>query len=419
MKRKLNILIVSRYYKMGGAALAALRLHNSLLENGINSTFISLDENMKDTSNQINLRRHYNHVRNLPARIYKKISKLYFHLIKRERAEIIIELKRLLPMIKAEFVSLPFSDYGLENHPSIKDADIIHLHWVGDEMLDYEKFFRKCNKPVVWTLHDLNPFQGLFHYENDKIINKYYSENLDNQIINIKARAISKFKNQLLIVTPSNWLSQKASESNVFSGRIVVTIPNSLNQSIFCLQQKEKARKTLGLPINSIILLFVAESIKNYRKGFDLLLEALHILDNQEILLVAIGDEKIKVESAYKIVTTGNINNENLLAKYYASADGFILPSREDNLPNVMLEALSCGTPIIGFPVGGIKEHIHPYKTGILANEISAKALSIALKDFINYLPNFDPLYIRKYAVQSFNNKKQLISYLEIYKKLM
>jgi glycosyltransferase involved in cell wall biosynthesis len=275
LKRPLKIVHVSRYYKMGGAAKAALRLHDALLEKGVESIFMSLDEDMNDSLHQINLRTYYNKPENLYYRIFNKIKRVISRHIKNSRAEIIEELKEILSQIKSEFVSLPFSDYRLEEHPAIKSADIIHLHWVADEMLDYQRFFSVCKKPVVWTLHDMNPIQGLFHYENDTIFNRKVAGRLDDKVLNIKIGAIRSFKKRIFIATPSEWLTKKVKESKIFNGLLSTTIPNSLDQTVFCLRSQNEIREELGLPLNEIIILFAAESLENFRKGFDLLIESL------------------------------------------------------------------------------------------------------------------------------------------------
>src|SRR5690606_32821939 len=64
-----------------------------------------------------------------------------------------------------EGYSIPTTKYNLFSHPAVQRADIIHLHWVS-RFLNYS-FFKDINKPVIWTLHDMNPFLGGFHYLND------------------------------------------------------------------------------------------------------------------------------------------------------------------------------------------------------------------------------------------------------------
>jgi glycosyltransferase involved in cell wall biosynthesis len=406
---------------MGGAAKAAFRLHTSLLERNIQSYFISLDEDMPNKLPLVNLRSEYLSLKNIHYRIYNKLRRVLSPFIKTKKYILQKELQQHLPDINAEFISLPFSEYRLENHPIIKDADIIHLHWVADEMLDYGTFFSSCNKPIVWTLHDMNPFQGLFHYKNDLINNENKTKELDNKVLEIKKVAVRNYKNSLTVVTPSHWLAEEANESSVFENRKIITIPYGLNLDIFTLHNKDEARNALSLPQNKTILLFIAESINNTRKGFSILLEALYQKQDNDTIIVAMGEKPLNIDlnSKLKILYTGRISDENLIAKYFSACDAFILPSTEDNLPNVMLESLSCGTPVIGFPVGGIKEHVHHMHTGILAKAVTSYSLMLAIQEFINAKDSFDRNEIRKYAVSFFEENKNTNKYIELYKELM
>ena len=85
------------------------------------------------------------------------------------------------------------------------------------------------------------------------------------------------------------------------------------------------------------------------------------VLYNVESLVFG-NDKELEINARF----FGKINDEEKLALLYSAADLFILPSKEDNLPNVMLESIACGTPVIGFDIGGLSDVIKNYKTGYL-----------------------------------------------------
>ncbi len=169
----------------------------------------------------------------------------------------------------------------------------------------------------------------------------------------------------------------------------------------------------------NIIFLFVAQSVNIYRKGFDLLADALKNLKHLSITLLVLGDADNLHIDGVDIRRLGIIDDNEKLAYFYSNADAFIIPSREDNLPNVMLEALACGTPVIGFPIGGIKEHVNDFKTGLLAEEVSSESLGKAIEMFCKTKDRFNREQISEYAFDNFNEKIIAAKYLKIYAALI
>jgi glycosyltransferase involved in cell wall biosynthesis len=128
-----------------------------------------------------------------------------------------------------------------------------------------------------------------------------------------------------------------------------------------------------------------------------------------------ISDNQIQEWENQNIVFIPKIENDELLADYFRLADAFVLPSREDNLPNVIMEAFACGCPIIGFPVGGIKEHVVINKTGVIAESLTGSSLAKAINHFIIMKDVFSKDEIRKYAESHFSGAKQSKEYLNIF----
>jgi glycosyltransferase involved in cell wall biosynthesis len=271
----------------------------------------------------------------------------------------------------------------------------------------------------VWTLHDENPFRGIFHYAGDENTNTH-SEliAIDAAAYKLKNMAI-KSANNLNIITPSSWLANLASNQEVFSGRQVKAVANGLDISIFKTYNKEFARNVFNLQMDKKIALFVADSLSNQRKGFDLLLGALQELENKDdFILVAIGNVPITSKQE-NVIYLGSIIDERLMALAYSAVDVFILPSREDNLPNTMIESLSCGTPIIGFPIGGIKETIQNGFNGYLCSELTIDSLRLTISKFFENTSLFYSNKISEDAHNKFDNKIQASKYIQIYNSLV
>ncbi len=406
----------------GGAAIAAVRIHNAMLESGIDSSFLSLKKSIPNITNHVILPDYLNKTatnQTVSLKNYLKIKfnkdhKKYLKELNKKRL-----LKNLANKINREVISFPQTEFDLLHLlPEIREADIIHLHWVAD-FIDYPSFFRNIFKPIVWTLHDENPFRGIFHYAGDEETNSETAlRTADREAYRLKKEALERASN-LHIITPSSWLANLSSNQEVFRNRKVTAVANGLDTTIFKVFNKEFARNVFNLPTDKKIALFVADSLSNKRKGFDLLLGALQKLENKkEILLVAIGN--VPADERHENVRyIGSISDERVMALAYSAVDVFILPSREDNLPNTMIEALSCGTPIIGFPIGGIKETIQNGFNGYLCPEVSIEALKDTIETFFKNSSSFNSEKISADAHTKFDNKKQAAKYVEIFNNLL
>lgn len=391
----MKILHISTFSE-GGAPIATMRLHQGLLNEGIDSKVL--------------------------VREYKKVGKVN-HFIYEENQfkkqintsiqKYIYSKKRRLNHLPKAFESFDFptTAFRLSKHPLVMEADIINLHWVS-QFIDFPSFFTKVRKPIVWTLHDMNPFTGGYHYEEGfplKAYNKILKRNLE-----IKKKALVSAN--LNIVALSRWLMEKSEMSVLFREFPHHLINNGIDTSIFKPMNKKLAKEIFGLDTTKKTILFVADKIQNKRKGFHYLLDALKLLSNEKLQLAIIGELNSPLISTHPIVKLGRILDERLMALAYNVADIFVIPSIEDNLPNTVLESISCSTPVVGFPVGGIPDMIIEEMNGIIAKKVDVDSLANGIKKAINF--RFDTSKIRTDAVERFDLKVQSAKYLQLYKSL-
>lgn len=391
----------------GGAYRAAFRIHESLQKNGVDSQFITLDQpdvlepvvrkkNFIAQKFQWRLRHHFNIECDLRRRIYKQLSDL--------------------PVLNCEVASIPVADSQFYNHPLVKNADIIHLHWVSHGF-DYIDFFGNIGKPVVWTIHDMNPFMGLFHYEADLARNKSVAGDFDKMILKLKKRILKKFGYPLIAVAPSSWMQQKIRAGRVFKNRKVDLIPYPIDSTRFSPKIKKAVREKLGMLPDAKVLIAVADYTSNYRKGFDLLIDAVKTLPEVKLLLIGKSEKTDDVPD--NVQYSGMIEDDGILSDYYSAADATVIPSREDNLPNVMLESLACGTPVISFKAGGMPDHIHNFKTGLLAEEMTSESLAATIRLFFENQKTFEREGIRKYAKEHFDETLIGEEYKQVYRRCL
>jgi glycosyltransferase involved in cell wall biosynthesis len=329
-----------------------------------------------------------------------------------------------------EYFSFPNSNYDITDSPLYQEADIIHLHWVAD-FLDWESFFSKNTKPVVWTLHDQNPFLGGQHYDERYLGLNYQGlaclrikteiEILKEvELLAVKIKAL-KGKEKIYIVAPSKWLYDSSLNSSLFGTYNHQLIPNGIPTRIFKPTNREYCRDVFGLPNDKKVVLFVADSLENSRKGYIYLKRALAELSDEilnGLVLCAVGS-KSELEENNKVIELGKIQDERLMAMTYAAVDLFVIPSLEDNLPNTMLESLCCGTPVLGFPTGGIVDAIEDGVNGLLCDEISVNALVKGLNRFLSGEVVFDREAISKIAKERFDLAKQANAYIGLYREIL
>lgn len=310
-------------------------------------------------------------------------------------------------------------------------ADVINLHWVAG-FLDHTLFTPKyLRKPVVWTLHDMNPFTGGCHY--DQACGKFRSicsacpllgsnnaHDLAYDGFQLKAAAFQAWPPHLLhVVTPSRWLAEEARASTLLSRFETSVIPNGIEPDIFRPMDKSAARAALNLPQDMDIVLFVSNHIRLARKGFLDLVQALSLLpDMHRVLLLGVGDSHLRaVQAPFKIVQAEHVYNDTTMARLYAAADVMAIPSHQDNLPNTVLESLSCGTPVVGFNTGGIPDLVREGETGFLARTGNVSELTLA---FMSAFSDRERLAAcgcraRELVVRQFTPKHQATAYRSLF----
>jgi glycosyltransferase involved in cell wall biosynthesis len=170
--------------------------------------------------------------------------------------------------------------------------------------------------------------------------------------------------------------------------------------------------------------MFAAQSpLQNHRKGKDLLLAALAELNgSRKIGLMSVGQSQphAAVPSGYSF-SLGELNSERLMSFAYSAADLFILPTREDNLPNVVLEAMACGIPVVAFDVGGLPDMVRPDVTGLLVPSEDVGGLRSAIEAILGDGERRARMSLecRRVAVEQYSLEIQAGRYRRLYEELL
>lgn len=324
-----------------------------------------------------------------------------------------------------DWCSYPESGIDITESEEYRWADIIHLHWVAD-FLDWESFFSKNTKPLVWTLHDQNPFLGVQHYAErylgmdaqgyplPRILTLEEKEE-EEKVLVMKQRALENV-GDMRIVSPSRWLHEEVKASKLLGRFAHHHIPNHFPGEVFKPLDRAFCRRVLNLPQDATIVLFVADNLGVTRKGLPFLYEASSSLRQQALFCAAGASTGDMMEGLHGL---GHIRDERLMAVAYSAADVFVIPSLEDNLPNTMIESILCGTPVIGFPTGGIMDAIgEQFDNGYICDEISVAALKQALVKFLESPDVFDRGRIASEGAAKYAGDAVISRYLELYRSV-
>ena len=364
----MKILIVNTSEKTGGAAVAAGRLTDALNNNGVKAKMLVGHKQTDDIS-----------VVELPCRWRHKWHFLW------ERLRLFIHLHFRRDRLFE--IDMACSGTDITRLREFREADVIHLHWINQGMLSLAGIRKilASGKPVVWTMHDLWPATSLCHYARGCYRYKNHCDHcpllpggggkgdLSAQVWTRKTRMLQT--DNIFFVACSRWLEGEARKSALLKGHSVTNVPNAIDTRVFHPVDRAEARRRVGLPEEGHVLLFVSQRVTDGRKGITYLIESVEKLlglhpelkSDTSIAILGGHADEVADRLCLPVTALGYISDDRTIVDVYNSADVFVTPSLEDNLPNTIMEAMACGVPCVGFRVGGIPEMIDHQKNGYVA----------------------------------------------------
>lgn len=414
----MRVLIVNTSENTGGAAVAANRIMEALINNGVKAKMLVRDKTTDDLT-----------VAGLGGGLLQKWNFLW---------------ERWCIFCHAGFSRKHLFDIDIANTGTditktreFKEADVIHLNWVNQGMLSLGGLGKILNsgKPVVWTMHDMWPATALCHLTLG--CRKYTTEclrcpllpngglfgDLARTVWKRKMRLVKKY-NSIFFVTCSRWLAGEAKRSKLLEGRTVTNIPNPIDVRTFCPGDKAEARRILGLPEGKRLVLFVAQRVSNVNKGISYLIDACSRLSKScpeladKFGVVTLGGSGDELADNFDVpfYSLGYITDVRKIVCAYRAADVFVMPSLSENLPNTIMEAMACGVPCVGFNVGGIPEMIDHRRNGYIAAYKNAEDLAEGIRWTLTEA-DYDALScdaVRKVSA-SYSQQIVAMKYIEVY----
>ena len=379
----------------GGAATAAIRQHNGLRQAGIDSQFYYfIDEKEQLRSDD------FSKIEFISVQHQGPLASVNSFFAKRRRRRIHRlydeHLDQRDPMLET---------YAMAEQPNPSvldwtsiDADIVNLHWLSF-FADFPSFLKSIPKhiPIVWTLHDTHAFTGGCHYNGNCMrfsdgcgdCPQVRSPNpQDVSLTSLLAKRKSYRYKKLQVVAPCKWMLDLARRSSVWPAKTSFKkIEYGLQLEKFQPIGQSEARAALKLDSKKRLVAFGAMEIDNPRKGFAHLMAALKKVKaagvDCECLVFGSGEIE-QTEWLPKLNSLGFLDSAERLCQAYSAADVVVVPSIEDNQPQVGLEAMACGTPVIAFDACGLPEYVIDGKTGWLCPVADSDALAEKIAASLN-----------------------------------
>lgn len=394
---------------MGGAGIAGYRLHQALLKEGIDSNLLVgrvTQDNPRVKS----------------ADRCPRINKIIAYLSKPSGLNYATHV----------------GTHRILQHPFYREADILNFHNLHAGYFNYLSIPALAqSKPTAYTLHDMWSFTGhcAYSYDCDRwqtgcgrcpYPETYPAIARDSTKLEWKLKQWAYRHCQMTIVSPSRWLADLAQQS-LLSRFPVCHIPYGIDTQLYRPLDRSQCRSLLGLETPKYILLSASASLNDPRKGLDLLLAALAKLPQAlklETLLLLMGREEkyyLSPEIGMTGVSLGYIGGDRLKAIAYNAADLFVLSTRADNLPLVLQESMSCGTPMVSFRVGGVPELVRPGITGELADPEDPVSLAGAIERLLvdATLREAMSRRCREIAIAEYPLQLQAERYVDLYRRML
>ncbi len=415
----MKVVLLNTSENKGGAAIAANRLMHALIEAGIDARMLVCHKQTGDMSV-------------VAMNTSWWTNWMYFCRFLWERLIIFLHNKRDRANLFA--VSLANTGLDVSEHPIIREADVIHIHWINQGFLSVKNIRQliALGKPVVWTLHDLWPCTGICHYPYhcDRYMQQcgqcpFLHSNRENDLSRIVfEKKAAPWQHHIFYIGCSRWIASQAKQSKLPDAAKVYSIPNPIDTTVFKKTNRLAARQSLNLPEHKKLLLFGAFNVSDERKGMKLLIAALQLLTypQEQIELVVFGRAKQDLSHLFPfpVHSIGYVTDIAQVVAIYNAVDVFITPSLSDNLPNTIMEAMACGTPCVGFNTGGIPEMIDHKVNGYVAKYHDISDLVSGIEWVLNHPhPEEMSAFCCRKIEENYNNAFVADQYIQLYNRLI
>lgn len=413
---RMKVLIVNTSERGGGAAIAASRLTEALINNGVKAKMMV----MHKQSDAL-------YVVPVGDTLLNKWHFLY------ER--VVIWLNNLFSRKDLFKVSIANTGIDITQTPEFQEADVIHLHWINQGFLSRKSIHRilVSGKPVVWTMHDMWEATSICHhaYSCDRFqtacshcqfLKLAGKHDLASRVF-LRKQKMYEGASRLCFAAVGDWLADRARSSALIGNYPIVTIPNSISLSHFVYVDRNDARMTLDVK-EQYVIAFGAARIDEPIKGFDYLVQALQYLVSQDrfrsddVRLLLFGD--IRDASKLQLLPVrythlGYVADEHRLSLIYSASNATVSSSLYETFGQTLIEAQACGSLPVAFNGSGPNDIIAHRQNGYLADYKSAESLADGIEWALK--TDMEPRELRRNVMRHFAESVVANKYIDLYSK--
>ena len=376
----MRVLIVNTSERTGGAAVAARRLTEALINNGVKAKMLVMEKQ----TDEIYVVGDHHWLRNEFNFVWERF---------------VIWMNNLFSRRNLFKVSIANTGIDITKTREFQEADVIHLHWINQGFLSLRSIRKilHSGKPVVWTMHDMWPMTAICHhsYECDN-----YKSHCSHCLFlrmpgshDLSARLFQKKQKlfcdaELKFVAVSNWLADRARKSALIGTKDITVIPNSISLSHFSMIDRSDARSALHLAAQHVVA-FGAARIDDDIKGLSYLLKALRIVNESRssksgnlhlLLFGGIKDERVLEQVPVSYTYLGYVNDSHQMSLIYSASNVVISSSLYETFGQTLIEAQACGCIPVAFGNSGQADIITHKVNGYLADYLSVDSLAEGIR---------------------------------------
>lgn len=414
----MKVLIVNTSEHTGGAAVAASRLCEALINNGVKAKMLVCHKESDSL-----------YVVPSGSWFQKRFCFLW------ER--IVIWLNDLLDRTNLFKVSIANVGQDITSLPEFREADVIHLHWVNQGFLSCRSIEKilKSGKPVVWTMHDMWEATGICHhaYECDRytevcghcpFLKLSFGHDLSYHTFRRKQKMLSAAR-QLHFVAVSEWLSNRCRQSALIGRFPITVIPNGISLSSFTYTERDDARTTLGIE-EPYVMVFGAARIDEPIKGFGYLIDALQMLVDEgrfrsdEVRLLLFGtirDPQLLHQIPLRYTHLGYLKDVDQLSLIYSAANIVVSSSLYETFGQTLIEAQACGCIPVSFDGSGQTDIITHQQNGFLAERLSVASLAEGIEWGLH--ADIPAQQLRRHVARHYAESVVANQYIKLYESIL